>query len=160
MRVRNFIVILAFYFVAEVSIIAQSANLAANTKDSIKKQDSSRYKQEDVMDVIAKVVKIREKEPVDSKKLKPGKVYASVFPGIGYGLSNGLTFVIGANFSFYTHDLSATNLSTITFNPIYSLKQQIILPFISSIWLKDNTINIVGDYRFYQYPSLTYGLGA
>jgi hypothetical protein len=70
-----------------------------------------------------------------------------------------VTFILGTNFSFYTSEISSTNLSVITINPLYSLQQQIIVPIISSIWLKNNKINILGDYRFYKYPSLTYGLG-
>jgi len=123
------------------------------------KQDSIRYKQKDAMDEITKVIKVREKEPVDSERLKPGKILTSIFPAVGYSLSNGVTFILASNFSFYTDNLNSTNLSVISLNPLYSLKQQTIIPLISSIWLKDNKINILGDYRFYQYPSLTYGLG-
>jgi len=121
------------------------------------KRDSIHYRQKDVMDIISKVIKI--KSASDSEKLRPGKLYMSIFPAVGYALSNGVTFILASNFSFYTSGLNSTNLSVITLNPLYSLKDQVIVPIISSIWLKNNKINLLGDYRFYRYPSLTYGLG-
>jgi len=140
--------------------IAQSSKFTLHdTIASVKKRDSIRYVQKDAMDVIEKVIKVREKEPVDSESLKPGKILTSVFPAVGYSLSNGVTFILATNFSFYTGNPATTNLSVITLNPLYSLKEQIIIPLISSIWLSNNKINLLGDYRFYQYPSLTYGLG-
>jgi hypothetical protein len=149
-----------FYIISASCIIAQSPSPPVkDTVTLVKKQDSSRYKQEDVMDVINKVVKLKTKETPDSAYMKPGKILVSVFPAVGYSLSNGVTFILASNFSFYTDNPNTTNLSVITFNPLYSLKQQFIAPLISSIWLANNKINLLGDYRFYQYPSLTYGLG-
>lgn len=157
---RTAALLILFHILNTTFIIAQPSN--AYVKDTVvskKVGDSIRYRQKDVMDVITKVTKLRDKETVDSENLKPGKILVSVFPAVGYSLSNGVTFILAANFSFYTANPNTTNLSVITLNPLYSLKQQTIIPLISSIWLKDNKINLLGDYRFYQYPSLTYGLG-
>ena len=152
--------IIIFCIINLTCIIAQPSNShIKDTLDFKKNKDSNRYRQEDIMDVITKATKIRDKEAPDSEYMKPGKILTSVFPAVGYSLSNGVTFILASNFSFYTDNPKNTNLSVITLNPLYSLKQQVIVPLISSIWLKDNKINILGDYRFYQYPSLTYGLG-
>ena len=142
------ILIMGLSFLPQL-VIAQSG-------DSTKKQATH---QEDAMDVIVKVVKINRNSVSDSENLQPGKLYTSVFPAIGYALSNGVTFILASNYSFYTSSLNSTNLSAISLNPLYSLKHQVIVPLISSIWLKDNKINILGDYRYYQYPSYTFGLG-
>jgi len=159
-RVRTYILIIIVNLVTAASITGQSAkSYMRDTVSKVKMLDSARYKQEDVMDEITKVIKVRAKEPVDSESLKPGKILVSIFPAVGYSLSNGVTFILATNFSFYTDDPKTTNLSVISFNPLYSLKQQFIAPLISSIWLANNKINLLGDYRFYQYPSLTYGLG-
>jgi hypothetical protein len=157
---KNISLVMVCNIITICSAVAQSSN--SYVKDTVffkKASDSNRYRQKDVMDVITKVTKIRDKEKSDSEYLKPGKILVSVFPAVGYSLSNGVTFILASNFSFYTDNPASTNLSVITINPLYSLKQQVIVPVISSIWLKDNKINILGDYRFYQYPSLTYGLG-
>ncbi len=144
------------FVIFPVYIVAQSSPKII-FPDTVKTVPKGIYKEEDAMDVISRVIKI--KTTADSENLRPGKLYTSIFPAIGYALSNGVTFILGTNFSFYTSEISSTNLSVITINPLYSLQQQIIVPIISSIWLKNNKINILGDYRFYKYPSLTYGLG-
>lgn len=158
--VKRFLLIIIF----QISIISYAlAQLpvfsAKDTSVQAKKSDTNRYLQKDAMDVISKVFKIKNKEESDTENLRAGKLYKSIFPAVGYSLSNGVTFILASNFSFYTDNPKTTNLSVITLNPLYSLKQQTIVPLISSIWLKDNKINLLGDYRFYQYPSLTYGLG-
>jgi len=140
------------HFCLPISTIA--SRLTELPGDTTKKESP---RQEDAMDFIAKAIKF--KVTSDSESLQPGRIYNSIFPAIGYALSNGVTFILASNFSFYTDTSNCTNLSVITLNPLYSLKHQVIVPLISSIWLKDNKINILGDYRFYQYPSFTYGLG-
>jgi hypothetical protein len=158
---KTAVLIIIFHIVNSACGITPSSCLPVKDTAAVSKKirDSIRYRQKDVMDVITKVTKIRDKETTDSEYTKPGKILVSVFPAVGYSLSNGVTFILASNFSFYTSDPAHTNLSVITLNPLYSLKQQTIIPIISSIWTKDNKINILGDYRFYQYPSLTYGLG-
>ncbi len=150
--------IIVLYYLSIPDAISQPSHVT-DTLSHVKHRDTNRYRQEDVMDEITKVVKVKNKETPDSEYMRPGKILISVFPAVGYSLSNGVTFILASNFSFYTDDPKTTNLSVITLNPLYSLKQQIIVPIISSIWLKDNKLNLLGDYRFYQYPSLTYGLG-
>jgi outer membrane protein assembly factor BamA len=119
--------------------------------------NDSLYKQEDFTDVAFKILHIKIKP--DTAKLKPGKLYLAVFPAVGYTTVNSGTATVAANASFYTARLDSTNLSSILTYPLYSLNKQIIVPVISSIWLKNNDINFLGDWRYYKYPSYTYGLG-
>ncbi|HEY6901577.1 MAG TPA: BamA/TamA family outer membrane protein, partial [Puia sp.] len=63
------------------------------------------------------------------------------------------------NFAFYTSEHSKANLSSILASVTYSQYKQIILPIQADIWTKDNKYNIVTDWRYLKYPSLTYGLG-
>ena len=37
--------------------------------------------------------------------------------------------------------------------------KQIVIPVITNIWSKGNDFDFLGDYRYYTYPSVTYGLG-
>jgi len=161
-RIRFKKILLFILLQVTVSTCTLAQLPAFNTKDTsiqAKKNDTNRYLQKDAMDMITKVLKIKNNEEADTENLRAGKLYKSIFPALGYSLSNGVTFILASNFSFYTNNPKTTNLSVITLNPLYSLKQQTIIPLLSSIWLKDNKINILGDYRFYQYPSFTYGLG-
>ncbi|HTB32828.1 MAG TPA: hypothetical protein VK808_12425, partial [Bacteroidia bacterium] len=126
---KNISLVMVCNIITICSAVAQSSN--SYVKDTVffkKASDSNRYRQKDVMDVITKVTKIRDKEKSDSEYLKPGKILVSVFPAVGYSLSNGVTFILASNFSFYTDNPASTNLSVITINPLYSLKQQVIVP--------------------------------
>ncbi len=142
--------VIIFNVIAAFGINAQSSN--SSTKDTGKL-----HKQEDATDIFLKTFKIKIKP--DTAKLKPGKIYLALFPAVGYTVANSGTATIAANASFYTNNIDSTNLSTILTEPLYSLYHQVILPVISNIWLKNNDINFLGDWRFYKYPSYTYGLG-
>ncbi len=96
----------------------------------------------------------------DSIKMIPYKLYPSLAPVPGYNIQNGLLFIVATNFSFLTGKQSTTNVSAISFNPDYSISyHQVMLPLVFNIWSKDNKINLQGDWRYYYYPTNTYGLG-
>ncbi|HVA98523.1 MAG TPA: hypothetical protein VNG53_06480 [Bacteroidia bacterium] len=115
--------------------------------------------QKDVMDLVDKVFKLKTSNKSDSAQTQPGKILLSVFPAFGYALQSGEVAILAINVSFYTAG-GFTNLSSITFNPQYSVMHQVVLPLIASVWNKNNTLNFLGDWRFYKYPSYTYGLGS
>ncbi|MBS1589737.1 MAG: hypothetical protein JST52_09015 [Bacteroidetes bacterium] len=89
------------------------------------------------------------------------KLHISLVPAAGYTLQTGAAGIIAANAGFYTNkaNLSQTKISTVSASLTYSQREQIIIPVLSSIWLKKNRYNIVGDWKFVKYPSYTYGLG-
>lgn len=116
--------------------------------------------QEDIMDVVRKIVKAKyDHDFDDSAKLKPWVFYPAIFPAVGYTLVNGGTATVSGNVSFYTDSIDVTNLSTITISPLVSTDHQFTIPVISTLWSKNNRFNFLGDWRFYKYPSYTYGLG-
>jgi outer membrane protein assembly factor BamA len=117
--------------------------------------------QKDIVDV---VVEMFHKTPAvhvpDSLKIKPGKAYYAFLPGFGYKQVTSLTAVAPVNISFYLGKSSDTYISSISISPQYSFAyQQIVVPVVSNIWSKENKYNLLGDVRYYQYPSYTYGLG-
>lgn len=140
--------------------IAQSSTEAAqvSTADKVKNHDSI-PQQEDIVDFFIRLTKINIKHKEDSEAVRPGKILPAVFPAIGYTQINGIVGVVAANLSFYTGDIHLNNLSTVTASPTYSQHKQIIIPINSTIWFDKNKFDLLGDYRFYKYPSFTYGLG-
>lgn len=116
-------------------------------------------RQEDAMDIVKKVFKIKKDLKADSANMQPGIVYPSVLPGIGYTVANSGIATVAFNFSFYTDSINTTNLSAIIATPLISLDHQFTIPVISSIFTKNNKFNFLGDWRYYKYPSYTYGLG-
>jgi hypothetical protein len=69
------------------------------------------------------------------------------------------TAVATINLSFYTDNQKNSNISTIYGSTNFSLLHQVVVPVVTNIWSKGNNFNFLGDYRFYIYPSTTYGLG-
>lgn len=95
----------------------------------------------------------------DTIPKKLGKLHISALPVAGYTLQTGFAGVVSSNFAFYTSEHSQANLSTVLTSVTYSQYEQIIFPIQADIWTKGNKYNIITDWRYLQYPSLTYGLG-
>lgn len=120
---------------------------------------SGTVKQIDIWDVARMLFGVKFGSRPDTEKLRPGKLMFSMVPAIGYTLEAGLDGSVTANLSFFTADPNTTYMSTIATIAQYSIRNQFVAPIMSRIWLKDNKIKLVGDWRFYSYPSKTYGLG-
>lgn len=115
--------------------------------------------QKDIMDVVKGVIKKKSLQR-DSLMLKPKKVFFAFWPGVGYKMVTSVCIVVSANASFYLGKPADTYLSSISTYSAYSLfNHQIIIPVISNIWTKGNKYNLLGDLRYYRYPTFTYGLG-
>jgi hypothetical protein len=96
----------------------------------------------------------------DSVVKNPDRVLFAPFPAIGYTLQTGITAILAMNLSFYTSKNDGTNLSSIALNPAASLSYpQFLVPLIFNVWSKENKFNFTGDFRYYKYPTYTYGLG-
>ena len=96
---------------------------------------------------------------IDTIEQKEGKLHISALPVAGYTLQTGFAGVLSSNFAFYASQQSPTNLSTILTSITYSQHHQVIFPIQADIWTKGNGYNIITDWRFLKYPSVTYGLG-
>ena len=122
--------------------------------------------EKDVIDIIRKpltyILPRRLKHPIvsDSTKQDSNKVFFAFLPAVGYALQTGVTGIVAMNVSFFTSKkYKNTRLSSITCNPAFSLEHQVMIPIQSNIWLSKNKVNLLGDWRYYLYPTTTYGLG-
>jgi hypothetical protein len=123
-------------------------------------QDSSKrvVKEKDLIDAIELVLK----KPLmkrDTAKKKAGHIYFSGSPSIGYSLSSGWAGILVANGAFYTSDDKNEKLSNVYTDALYTQNQQLVFHIQSNIWSKGNKYNVVNDWRYYDYPQKTYGLG-
>jgi outer membrane protein assembly factor BamA len=82
-------------------------------------------------------------------------------PAVGYSLQTGFAAVVSSNLAFYTgaHNHATQKVSSILASITYSQYNQLIVPLQSDIWTKDNSFNIITDWRYMSYPSTTFGLG-
>ncbi len=111
------------------------------------------------MDLGRQLLKKTSEIRVDTSQHKTGKLHISALPVVGYTLQTGFAGVLSANFAFYTSERSDANLSSVLTSITYSQYQQIIFPIQADLWTKGNKYNIITDWRYLKYPSLTYGLG-
>ena len=114
--------------------------------------------QRDVFDILKMLFHI-DITSSDTVSKERGKLYIAALPGAGYSLNTGFAATIGSNAGIYTDDIDSVNLSTFNFNPTYTSKRQILLPFQSNIWTAGNKYDILGNWIFYKYTEMTYGLG-
>ncbi len=95
----------------------------------------------------------------DTASKEKGKLYVAAIPGVGYSLSTKFAVTIGANAGIYTDNVDSVNLSTFNSDPTYTTNHQLVVPFQSNIWTSGNEYNFLGNWVFYKYPQLTFGLG-
>ena len=115
--------------------------------------------QVDLVDVGRSWLKKTSLKRIDSTIVKSGTLHISALPVAGYTLQTGFAGVLSSNFAFYTSEHSRANLSSVLTSITYSQYKQIIFPIQANIWTRDNKYNIVTDWRYLKYPSITYGLG-
>jgi len=154
---------LFLHFVIMANLVtAQTGNTVGSSSGNIvhNKTADSLAEQKDLADVLSRALKRDKKSGSDTTLQVPGKLFFSFAPAAGYTLEGGPIAVVTVNASFYTADPSKTNLSVFTFGGEYSLHNQLMIPIISDIWSKDNKFDWLGDWRYYSYPSTTYGLGS
>lgn len=125
-------------------------------KDTVIAAPADTAYEKDIFDVIkAAFVKADKPAKVDSISTKP---VLSILPAVGYTLQTSLAATISGNIAFRTGPKA--RISTITINPAYTQKKQVIIPLQSNIYTKDNQYTFIGDFRFYKYPQSTFGLGS
>jgi outer membrane protein assembly factor BamA len=122
-------------------------------------QDSLKNKHIDLVDIGRSWLKGRRSRREDTVAQKIGKLHISALPVAGYTLQTGFAGVLSSNFAFYTSEHSQANLTTVLTSITYSQYKQIIFPIQADIWTRGNKYNIITDWRYLKYPSLTYGLG-
>lgn len=133
------------------STVAQDTASKATHVDTVAEKD--------VIDIILNVLKkdASKRGPIGQKH--SGKLHLSGSPAIEYSLQTGLSFNVTGNIAFYTTEEADANISSILIAPMFTQKQQFVVPVQSSIWTKENLYNFIGDWRFLKYPEDTYGLG-
>jgi hypothetical protein len=121
---------------------------------------SDKKKQIDVRDIFRLITKKQEKIVKDSTKKKSlGPFYTPiVYPG--YALVTGYLVGLANNISFYTHNGKDAKISNILIDNIYTQYKQYINIARSNIWLNHEKFNLLGDWRYYKFPTNTFGLGS
>ena len=115
--------------------------------------------QKDLRDVIKKAFRLKSFLGSDTTKQKGEGPYISLLPAVGYALSSGITGALVSNISFYT-DTRKKKLSSFLASAYYSQYNQYWAIVNSNIFDDDHKLNFVGDWRYYNFPTNTFGLGS
>jgi hypothetical protein len=151
--------ILIFFF-TDLTVSAQINSNATTDSLSIRRSSMQYYKdQKDLVDIMFLILKKNPETRLDSNGIKANKVYTSVGPILEYTLSTGFTTGIAASGAFLTSTKGETNTSIILAAVKVTQKHQFLLPIQSSVWTHSNKYNLVGDWRYLNYPQDTYGFG-
>jgi outer membrane protein assembly factor BamA len=114
-------------------------------------------RQKDLYDVISSV--FNKHKATENKATVIGtKPVFSVLPAIGYTLQTKLAVTLSGNIAFRI--APGSRISTISSNSAYTQRKQVIVPVQSNIWTADDKYNFIGDFKFYEYPQSTFGLGS
>ena len=111
----------------------------------------------DVLDLLKLVLK---KPNLFHRKENSKGPFIVAIPYPGYTLVTGVAVVVPVNISFYTNDKKRDRLSFFNNNFQYTQYKQIVTGSFSDIYLQKNKLQLIGDWRYYNFPTHTYGLGS
>jgi hypothetical protein len=149
-------ILLSFSFAGISS--AQTKAIHGNSDEAVHNRDSINVSgQTDIRDVLTKELKLNIKP--DSLKMKGDGPFFSVIPMVGYSLMSGIVGVISTSTSFYTGE-ERNRFSNILLNAFYSQYNQFWTIANSNIFIEKRKLHLFGDWRYYKFPTHTYGLGS
>ncbi|MDB5284402.1 MAG: surface antigen [Bacteroidota bacterium] len=113
----------------------------------------------DAVDVARYVLRKMFKKPdlFERKKENLNGPFVSTIPYPGYSIATGVAAVLPINVSFYTNQKDKGELSFFNSNFQYN---QIIALSISNLFFGHDKWELIGDYRYYNFPTYTFGLGS
>lgn len=129
---------------------------AFGQNNTVNSKDTTLTRSKDIVDILQGGFKTHlRKDSVSAKGKSP---YFSILPVVGYSLQSGLTGAIVTNTSFYT-DEKKSRFSNLLVNFYYSQYHQYWFTANSNIFFEKSKIHLLGDSRYYNFPTDTYGLG-
>jgi len=154
-KLKNLLFIFSFFF----SCISIQLYAQKNVVDSVKPSINEKA-QMDVADLYILITK--KKTPIKQDTVKKNSLGPFYTPIIypGYALVTGYLVGVTNNISFYTHHESDAKISSILIEDIYTQYKQSINMVRSNIWLNHDKFNLLGDWRYYKFPTNTFGLGS
>jgi len=120
----------------------------------------SKAPQKDIGDVWQSLKKKNIKAKPDSSHQKSSRKTFIPLLYPGYAQVTGFQIVLTTNFSFYADEAKDAKISSILMNNLYTQYNQIINLINSNIWTNKGKFNFLGDYRYYKFPTYTFGLGS
>jgi hypothetical protein len=149
-----------------ILVLVYLANIPSNRLfGQVSSEDTIKFtrnfaEQKDIADYAKLLFKKNNESKRDTVKSNSlGPFYTPlVYPG--YSLVTGALLGIVNNISFYTHHGADAKISTILLDNVITEYKQSINIIRSNVWLNHEKINLLGDWRYYKFPTNTFGLGS
>ncbi len=145
-----------------VSMALCCFNLTISAQESSFKKTTDRLKgKKDLIDIFGPIfIKKKMETGRSSLTVSDKKFYFSLLPSSAGVPGGGTAFITSTNISYYLGDRRTTKLSSINITPYTNFKDRYGISFRSNIWLKNNSWNLLGDFRLLVYPQNSWGLGS
>jgi outer membrane protein assembly factor BamA len=152
--VRNFALILTLALLTHGAFAQHSFVKTKPDRDSIINDNT-----EDIFDLARKIFKKPNLFKFKRKEDSPGPFIVAI-PYPGYSLATGFAGVLPINISFYSNAKERSELSFFNSNFQYTQYKQIIAFSLSNLFFGHDKWELIGDWRYYNFPTYTYGLGS
>lgn len=146
--------ILCFVALPTIEIAAQKVAPPIAKADT-----ASVNNQMDILDLI-KLVFRKKNAPVKKKRVNVNGPYVTTIPYPAYSIATGVAAALPFNISFYTNLKEKGNLSFFNNNFQYTQYNQILALSISNLYFGHDKWLLIGDWRYYKFPTYTFGLGS
>lgn len=126
------------------------------SQDSIAVHSSKLKESKDLTDLFKKGLNIHS----DTQK-KSKNIQFSALPAAGYAMHTGWAGMATANVAITQGniDINEKRVSSISTSLTYTQFKQILLPLQANLWLHENKINLLLDWRYIKYPSKIFSVG-
>jgi hypothetical protein len=147
--IKRILTVISLLLYLNSSLIAQSNNKSISTDSLARQRDIV-----DLFHITSKHISLTD----SIKKQKGFGPFYSFMPAVGYTMLSGLTGTFVANMTFDT-DTTRSRFSSILLNSNYSQFNQYWFILNTNIFFEKYKLHLVGDDRYYKFPTHTYGFG-
>lgn len=155
------LVLYTFVFLVFTNTIYTQNNQPSHSSGQIPNPaGDSTTNERDIVDVCHALIKSKNHPHLYKPKSKNEQIRFSATPAVGYSLQTGFAALAAGNAVFYLDSSPDAKTSTVLFSIAYTQYQQLISPLSSTIWSKNKKYNFISDFRYMNYPTQTFGLGA
>src|ERR1017187_5361397 len=157
---RNYRRCLFVFFVIQLAIFNNFLYSQKELNDTTI-ESPVKYQEMDIGDYYRKITKKKSfLLPTDTVFLTSRGPFFTPLVIPGYAMVTGFLGEFTTNISFYTLRNDTAKISTISTTDLYSQYKQIMNIINSNIWTNNNKFNLLGDWRYYIFPTNTFGLGS
>ena len=156
---RTCFLFLNIIFLSRLDAQEKQMPFPVQSDTSVKRITNPFNKQLDLIDLTFLVFHKDPKSRLDSSGNQNTNIYFTVAPVVEFTIATQFSLGIAGNLAFMTSVKKKTNTSSFLGAVKYTEKKQFMLPIQSSIWTAGNEYNLIGDWRYFNYPQDTYGLG-